>query len=95
MRPRFVPGRRSCCSRVLPAVRDIRRGGAAALDLAWVGAGRLDGYFERGVQPWDWAAGALIVREAGGEVVELSGGRFGIAAGGPRLVGALAELAAE
>jgi myo-inositol-1(or 4)-monophosphatase len=80
---------------VLPRVRDIRRGGAAALDLAWVAAGRLDGYFERGVQPWDWAAGALVVREAGGEVVELSGGRFGIAAGGPRLVAQIAELAAE
>ncbi|MEA2403784.1 MAG: monophosphatase [Thermoleophilaceae bacterium] len=88
-------GQAELLRRVLPAVRDIRRAGAAALDLAWVAAGRLDGYFERGVQPWDWAAGALVVREAGGAVVELRGGRFGIAAGGPQLVGEIAELAAE
>lgn len=50
---------------VLPAVRDIRRAGAAALDLCWVAAGRLDGYYEAGLQPWDWAAGALIAAEAG------------------------------
>src|SRR5437588_65077 len=54
--------------RVLPGVRDIRRAGAAALDLAWLGAGRLDAYYERGLNPWDWAAGTLIVREAGGVV---------------------------
>lgn len=52
----------------LASVRDIRRFGAAALDLAWVAAGRLDGFFERGVERWDWAAGALLVREAGGDV---------------------------
>lgn len=59
--------------RLLPAVRDIRRLGAAALDLAWVAAGRLDGYFETGLQPWDAAAGALLVQEAGGVVHELDG----------------------
>ena len=42
--------------------------GAAALDLCWVAAGRLDGYYERGLQPWDWAAASLIVAEAGGEL---------------------------
>ncbi|WP_236967463.1 inositol monophosphatase family protein [Microbacterium aurantiacum] len=52
--------------RVLPLARDLRRAGAASLDLSYVAAGRLDGYFERGLQPWDHAAGALIVREAGG-----------------------------
>ncbi|MEA2480545.1 MAG: monophosphatase, partial [Thermoleophilaceae bacterium] len=46
--------------RVLPAVRDIRRAGAAAIDLCWVGAGRLDGYYERGLKPWDWAAGRVV-----------------------------------
>lgn len=46
----------------------IRRGGSAALDLAYVGAGRLDGYWERNLKPWDAAAGALIVKEAGGFV---------------------------
>jgi myo-inositol-1(or 4)-monophosphatase len=53
---------------VLPAVRDVRRAGAAALDLCWVAAGQLDAYFERGVQPWDMAAGNLLVQEAGGIV---------------------------
>lgn len=53
-------------ARLLPSVRDIRRVGAAALDLCWVAAGRLDGYYEQGVQAWDIAAGGLIVREAGG-----------------------------
>jgi myo-inositol-1(or 4)-monophosphatase len=52
--------------RVMPLARDIRRAGSAALDLAFVAAGRLDGYFERGIHPWDHAAGGLIVTEAGG-----------------------------
>ena len=51
-----------------PIVRDIRRGGSAALDLAFTACGRLDGYFERGLNPWDIAAGALLVQEAGGIV---------------------------
>jgi myo-inositol-1(or 4)-monophosphatase len=52
--------------RVLPMARDLRRVGAASLDFAFVAAGRFDGYFERGLQPWDHAAGALLVAEAGG-----------------------------
>ena len=52
--------------RVLPRVRDIRRVGAAALDLSWLAAGRFDGYYEEGLKPWDWAAGRLLVTEAGG-----------------------------
>ena len=52
--------------RVMPIARDLRRGGSAATDLAYVAAGRLDGYFERGLQPWDFAAGGLLVEEAGG-----------------------------
>ncbi len=55
--------------RVMPMARDLRRGGSAALDLSFVAAGRLDGYFERGLQPWDFAAGSLIVQEAGGVFV--------------------------
>ncbi len=55
-------------SRVLPRTRDIRRFGAAALDLAWCACGRFDAYYERGVKPWDVAAGALICRRAGLEV---------------------------
>ena len=81
--------------RVLPHVRDIRRAGAAALDLCYVAAGRVDAYYERGVNHWDIAAGSLIVREAGGAVVQLEGGRSGIAAAAPTLVTRLAELARE
>jgi len=58
-------------ARVLPRVRDIRRVGAAALDLAWVACGRYDAYYERGLNPWDLAAGALIASRAGLEVREL------------------------
>ncbi len=55
-------------ARLLPRVRDLRRGGAAALDLAWLSAGRWDAFYEHGLQRWDRAAGELLVREAGGEV---------------------------
>ena len=51
----------------------IRRPGAAALDLAWVAAGRIDGFWEIGLSPWDMVAGALLVREAGGLVGDLDG----------------------
>jgi len=60
-------------SAVYRKVEDIRRGGSAALDLAWTAAGRLDGYFELGLSPWDVAAGALLVREAGGVVTDFAG----------------------
>lgn len=59
---------------VLPQVRDVRRSGAASMDLCWVAAGWLDGYYERGLHVWDYAAGALIVSEAGGDVSWLAGG---------------------
>jgi len=52
----------------------VRRAGAAALDLAYVAAGRLDGFWEMGLNRWDIAAGALLVREAGGLITDLSGG---------------------
>ena len=55
-------------------VAGLRRFGAATLDLAWVAAGRLDGYWERDISPWDMAAGLLLVREAGGYVSDLDGG---------------------
>lgn len=60
---------------VLPLVRDIRRRGAASLDLAGVACGRLDAYYERGLWPWDMAAGLLLVTEAGGRVGGLRGER--------------------
>ena len=63
--------------RVLPVVRDMRRAGAASLDLCQVACGRLDGYWERGTKPWDFAAGSLIVLEAGGVVGGLGGAPFG------------------
>ena len=50
---------------VLPNVRDVRRAGAAAVDLCWVAAGRLDAFFERGLAPWDWCASSVIAEEAG------------------------------
>ena len=62
-------------SRVLPRVRDIRRAGAAALDLAWCACGRYDAFYERGIKPWDHAAGALIAARAGFEVRVLPGRR--------------------
>jgi len=58
---------------LLSGVRDLRRGGSAAIDLAFVASGRLDAFFERGLHPWDHAAGALLVREAGGTVSGLDG----------------------
>lgn len=57
-------------NRVLPAVRDVRRAGAAALDLAYVACGRLDGFWEINLKPWDTAAGQLLVEEAGGCVTD-------------------------
>ena len=58
---------------IMPEVAGIRRFGAAALDLAYVAAGRFDGFWERGLSPWDLAAGILIIREAGGYVTDLDG----------------------
>jgi myo-inositol-1(or 4)-monophosphatase len=57
---------------VIGEVRDVRRFGSAALDLSWLAAARWDGYFESVDKPWDWMGGAMIVREAGGRVTELT-----------------------
>ena len=83
-------------TRLLPHIRDIRRAGAAALDLAWVAAGRLDAYWERGPNHWDWAAGEILVREAGGAVEHLPrlNGAGGIAAASPELLPELVALLA-
>lgn len=69
----------SVLTKVLPAVRDIRRFGSAALDLCWIGGGRFDAYYEWGLNPWDFAAGALVAAEAGA-VVEVLGNRLVVAA---------------
>jgi len=62
---------------ILPKIRDIRRFGSAQLDLAYTAGGRFDAYFESVDMPWDWKAGALLVREAGGRVSELRQSRPG------------------
>ena len=69
------------CAAVLPNVAGIRRFGAASLDLAWVAAGRFDGFWEEGLQAWDIAAGVLLVREAGGFVTDLKGADRALATG--------------
>ena len=83
---------------VLPRVRDIRRFGAASLDLCAVATGRLDAYYEQGLQPWDLAAGALIAAEAGAVLGDLAGGppsgTFTVAAA-PALFGPLVQLLQE
>ena len=69
----YEPTRRAAqavlLARMLPQVRDVRRLGSAALDLCMVAAGRLDVYYEHGLNVWDWAAGALIAAEAGASVL--------------------------
>jgi myo-inositol-1(or 4)-monophosphatase len=85
---------------VLPHVRDIRRAGAAAVDLCWVAAGRLDAHYEAGLAPWDLEAGSLIVTEAGGTVETVPGllgrdrrsGASTLLASAPGLGGPLRDL---
>jgi len=66
-----------CIKALLGEAEDIRRAGSAALDLAYVACGRVDAYFEAGVQAWDIAAGVLLVREAGGKVCDFNGAAIG------------------
>jgi myo-inositol-1(or 4)-monophosphatase len=75
----------------------LRRAGSAALDLAYVAAGRLDGFWELGLSPWDMAAGALLIKEAGGMVGDTTGGENYLAtgdivAGNPRIFKALLQV---
>jgi myo-inositol-1(or 4)-monophosphatase len=74
-------------ARLLPRARDVRRFGAAALDLCWVACGRLDAFYEKGLQAWDLDAGALIAREAGALTGDLHGApastSFTLASGPP------------
>ena len=80
--------------RLLPRVRDVRRVGAAALDLAYVAAGRFDAFYERHLKRWDEAAGILLVREAGGVLAEMDGEPHGLVAAGTeeRLVAVRHEI---
>jgi myo-inositol-1(or 4)-monophosphatase len=66
-----------CVGELLREAEDVRRTGSAALDLAYIACGRSDGYFEAGLQPWDIAAGVLLVREAGGRVCDYNGAALG------------------
>jgi myo-inositol-1(or 4)-monophosphatase len=101
-----APARRLAFARTLgtlmPQVAGIRRFGAAALDAAWVAAGRYDGYWELGVKPWDVAAGSLIVREAGGFATDAAGAELkwdpagiNIVAANPHMHARLLEVVAE
>ncbi len=83
--------------RIMAEVSGVRRTGSAALDLAWTAAGRFDVFWERNLQPWDIAAGHVIVREAGGTVVDTTGGEKSletgsVVAGNPTMVKALLPL---
>jgi len=85
---------------VMAVSAGVRRFGSAALDLAYVAAGRYDGYWENGLNPWDMAAGIVLVREAGGFVTDLAGGRGmfsgeGILAANTELHAPLARLLAD
>jgi myo-inositol-1(or 4)-monophosphatase len=72
---------------LLPRIRDLRRAGAAALDLAYVAAGRVDAFYERGLKRWDEAAGLLLVHEAGGVTADMDGEPHGVlAAATPELL---------
>mgnify|MGYP005984847355 FL=1 len=88
-------------SKLFTRCADFRRTGSAALDLAYVAAGRVDGFFEIGLRPWDFAGGELLVREAGGLVCDFTGGHNymstgNIVAGNPRVVkNMLAEMRDE
>jgi len=80
---------------VIPQVADVRRVGAAALDLCWVACGRLDAYWEVGLNDWDHAAGALIATEAGAICTDLDGGAVTVAfamAAPPALAGPLRSV---
>lgn len=94
----YLPQRRldqgAVVARMLGTVRDIRRAGAASLDICSVGAQRLDAYYETGLNPWDHAAGAIVAREAGAYVAGLGGapaGRAFFLACNPTIAGPLEE----
>ena len=86
--------------RALLTTHGVRRAGSAAYDQCWVASGRLDGFFEQGLSPWDMAAGTLIVEEAGGTLQTYDGSRFdlfgsSIVCGNPTLAAALAKVVGD
>jgi myo-inositol-1(or 4)-monophosphatase len=79
---------------ILPICGDVRRAGSAALDLAYVACGRFDGFWEMNLRPWDFAAGVLMIKEAGGLVADFQGGETfmktgDIITGNPKILKAL------
>jgi len=95
---RYLDSYMSMLRAVTEQAAGVRRPGSAALDLAYVAAGRVDGFWEIGLAPWDTAAGTLLIQEAGGRIGTLSGGEYKqgghIVAGTPRVYTALLELLA-
>ena len=71
-----MPGTLARLGRLLGIVQGLRRGGSAALDLCYVASGRLDGFYEENLKPWDTAAGCVIVTEAGGKITTFDGGEY-------------------
>jgi myo-inositol-1(or 4)-monophosphatase len=85
---------------VLVEVSDLRRPGAASIDLSYIACGRFDGFFEIGLMPWDCAAGAVIIKEAGGVITNFGGGdeiltRGNIVAGNPHMHARLLKMTKE
>jgi len=95
---RFIDSYLGLVRSVMENTAGVRRPGSAALDLAYVAAGRTDAYWEIGLSPWDTAAGTLLVQEAGGRIGTLTGGEYtqggNVLAGSPKVYAALLELLA-
>ena len=95
---RYMDGYLAMLRAVMESTAGVRRPGSASLDLAYVAAGRTDGFWEIGLSPWDTAAGTLLIQEAGGRIGTLTGGEYtqggNILAGSPKVYAALLELLA-
>jgi myo-inositol-1(or 4)-monophosphatase len=95
LRPRYL----GAFAAALETFEDLRRPGAASLDLAWVASGVFDGFFELGLEPWDVAAGGLLIEEAGGTVTDWDGTPAylggNILAGSPRVHAELLRIASS
>ncbi|MGH8139977.1 MAG: inositol monophosphatase family protein [Steroidobacteraceae bacterium] len=95
---RFIDSYLAMLKAVMQTTAGVRRPGAAALDMAYVAAGRTDAFWEIGLSPWDTAAGTLLIQEAGGRIGTLTGGEFrqngNVLAGTPKVYAALLELLA-
>ncbi len=99
--PHVLPSYLRQFESIIRQVSDLRRGGSAALDLCYLATGRLDGFWELDLRPWDYAAGVLMIREAGGRISGLRGepawtpGGGGIIAGNPHVFDHLVRMLSE